>query len=1048
MKVGYTPIVRTEISDTIEKNLGKRIIFIYGNKGSGKSFIAKAIAKNDKLNKKIDEEFFYKCVTKAEKENDNQIFSYDSFLSNILINFKYYKYITADANFERKQDDLKESLKNDTRRIFFVFDDFDRLPSEDGENIVNFLKNTFNSSNYNVIITSTEKLEYCTNDSKRIYEKKIETLKYPDFERICERYIDTIQNTTFKKNIITIRKEVGEKDFYNCIWNKIDKDLCLMKDMLQDIEYEICNEKDFTNIKSKFYSLLANYHIERGALLKKILKSLKTTDKKILYTISFFEKPVSIRILKEISNIKDSEIRDFEINCMGQNRFDGFLHKHKDNTYNKYFVERPLKKILREEINDKDFPYSTCINNWIKHYINETNDIAKKLDYDLSGLDNIEDEFDNISRVLDYCYNKKERWQDYYSISDNIWYFCELKNKDIDEYHHKRYLIAKKLNDNYKIFDSALHYCNISCKINISDEIKNPLSSNAHQCFDELEKLKTSNSVHSKRFINKFEYTLGLQHYGNNEFNSANCKFILCEKELPEIIRQEKNIKEKNQLIKDFISTVKWHSNCFYKDICKDRSLINTKEKEFEKLSLNIDKAIAYELNNRINYSRVIVNIIMHRIKILLLFNLNEKNKAIVRNDYAVLEDLENSVIKDDLILKQLYKEVCDELDKYDLRKQIKLEDYKRINNYSLDDSTQEKIIPILKETKELFLKAIKKESRANGKVSLTAMPDLGLANNITRMSGGFFTGMFLEWESEIPIVPIDTTINSCGVAIYLLKNKMSVKNFEKCFVNVDKKIKEELGYNWNFQRGNHFITLGKLENGRYCIVMHASADEYKKDMGDKSLYPPGNDEEYERIWYSKDIKTVRSTSNKNRYLRYLYGDAAKKFISIAIRLEIINHIRMKEISEYLFRDYIDKELIFIPHYGMPNKNSIAIGCSWKKEKSVLLTAPGKDIYIIKPSLFNDDEKWLTPHGLGVSATIDSIKYQNGLYVNNKLLKTPEDVKEIKGRSIRCRNDDDEAFKAHMGITLTMCKGEIDNDNIIHPIATLSTEGFNKYVRN
>ena len=132
----------------------------------------------------------------------------------------------------------------------------------------------------------------------------------------------------------------------------------------------------------------------------------------------------------------------------------------------------------------------------------------------------------------------------------------------------------------------------------------------------------------------------------------------------------------------------------------------------------------------------------------------------------------------------------------------------------------------------------------------------------------------------------------------------------------------------------------------------------------------------------------------------------------------------------------------------MPNKNSIAIGCSWKKEKSVLLTAPGKDIYIIKPSLFNDDEKWLTPHGLGVSATIDSIKYQNGLYVNNKLLKTPEDVKEIKGRSIRCRNDDDEAFKAHMGITLTMCKGEIDNDNIIHPIATLSTEGFNKYVRN
>ena len=70
----------------------------------------------------------------------------------------------------------------------------------------------------------------------------------------------------------------------------------------------------------------------------------------------------------------------------------------------------------------------------------------------------------------------------------------------------------------------------------------------------------------------------------------------------------------------------------------------------------------------------------------------------------------------------------------------------------TFSDNTQKAIMPHLKITEQLVSSALEKETGKECNVEITAMPDLGLANNSLRMRGGFFTGMFIEWLSLIHI--------------------------------------------------------------------------------------------------------------------------------------------------------------------------------------------------------------------------------------------------------------------------------------------------------
>lgn len=356
----------------------------------------------------------------------------------------------------------------------------------------------------------------------------------------------------------------------------------------------------------------------------------------------------------------------------------------------------------------------------------------------------------------------------------------------------------------------------------------------------------------------------------------------------------------------------------------------------------------------------------------------------------------------------------------------------------TLSDDMQKAILPHLLLTEKLVKKAIERETKKEGCVTITAMPDLGLANNPIRMNGGFFTGMYIEWKADIPFVPVDATVNSCGVSIFALKRPLSPAEF-LAGVERAKEQAGKFGYRWNFERGNHFIILCQTCKNEYFAVLHASADEYKKSLPDHALYPvPG-------VWYEPEIKTVLSESS-GRYLRYLVKSPAKRFISIARQLETINRERMRTFAEWVFGNELADELYYVPHYGMPTESSIAIGCSWSPQKSVLLTAPGKDFFLIE----NNEpgaSSWLVPHGFGAVVPNPVISYnQQGLHINGMLITDEETVAALPGKGIRNVHSKDEEIEKQVDHILRRVNAKVVNR--IKPLMTISKDGFAVHERD
>lgn len=365
----------------------------------------------------------------------------------------------------------------------------------------------------------------------------------------------------------------------------------------------------------------------------------------------------------------------------------------------------------------------------------------------------------------------------------------------------------------------------------------------------------------------------------------------------------------------------------------------------------------------------------------------------------------------------------------------------------TLQDHTQEAILPHLNVTEQLMACALEKENGHACNVEIAAMPDLGLANNSTRMRGGFYTGMFVKWDTDIPFVPIDATVNSCGVTVFLLNNIIEPQAlFER--IKEAKRKAEAVGYNWNFERGNHFITLCRDDFEKYYLVMHASADEYKKNIRGQALYPT------DLVWYHDDIKVIFDNA-KNRVLRYIVGKSADKFISVATGLEAINQNRMLYIADAIAGNDIKQELLYVPHYGMPSENSIAIGCSWKSQKSILLSVPGSDMYIVRnaddrvgdnidDNVGADKKNWLMPHGFGAQITNPVIVYQGGeLYINRMRITCDEDVALLKEKEIRCAKSDTNQVHYHVDKILEAMSARITNR--LHPIAMVNKDGFVVY---
>lgn len=312
------------------------------------------------------------------------------------------------------------------------------------------------------------------------------------------------------------------------------------------------------------------------------------------------------------------------------------------------------------------------------------------------------------------------------------------------------------------------------------------------------------------------------------------------------------------------------------------------------------------------------------------------------------------------------------------------------MKDLTLGDNTQIQLAQHLEITEQLLAKAVSMISGSEQTAQIYLMPDLGLPLNIGRIHGGFYTGALYTWTSTIPFVPIDTTVNSCGVSVFrVTKGYKSKDEFNQRIKFAINKTKDT-SYKWNFASGNHFINYCETEGsdnirpGKY-MVLHSSASEFKNQYN--GLYPTqGN-------WYSDKIKVIRFNS---RYLRFIEGKTAEQFIKLARMLTEFNQIRHRFFADLLAdRSNLDEEIVNVQHYGMPSDNSVAIGCQWfcAPDIYLLLTAPERPMYFVKvkrggENVVNLDgqEYLLSPHGLGVRSSRElNIKYgENSLTINNK----------------------------------------------------------------
>ena len=377
------------------------------------------------------------------------------------------------------------------------------------------------------------------------------------------------------------------------------------------------------------------------------------------------------------------------------------------------------------------------------------------------------------------------------------------------------------------------------------------------------------------------------------------------------------------------------------------------------------------------------------------------------------------------------------------------------ITNFSLNDNTQKEILKHLETTSKLLSKVGTELSETQKESMIYAMPDLGIAQNGTRMIGGFFTGACYTWDSDVPFVPVDATVNVCGTTVYKLNQRITVQEFQKRLDNVMKNRETYLKYvsthlpsqildlidleksdkfYWNYNVGNHFAILAEqnddnseLAKGQYMIV-HASAIELKKDNLKYGLYP------IEGNWYYDDIQTVYD-DRENRYLRYIYGKKATQFAELANMLQKINKDRNRYFCKTVLGELAGEEVINLSHYGMPVNNAVCIGCQWEQEDFTLLTAPGNDIFLVHPNLIapntvelSNKKITLTPHGCGVMLknSSDTIEYlDDGILIGNKHFKKGESINIGNDVTVRTKGMNSISVKQHIETILEKCPGTI-----------------------
>jgi hypothetical protein len=301
------------------------------------------------------------------------------------------------------------------------------------------------------------------------------------------------------------------------------------------------------------------------------------------------------------------------------------------------------------------------------------------------------------------------------------------------------------------------------------------------------------------------------------------------------------------------------------------------------------------------------------------------------------------------------------------------------------DDLAQTGLLEHLAQTEHLLRQELRKIDHT-ADCEVIAAADLGIPYDAIRLSGGFATGCFVQWNCRIPVVPIDITMNIDTSSVFWV-SESSIDCFtKKNLSTVRDKIEMRTGYEWNFDEGNHFITLTQEElSGCFAIIIHSNEREFKNQYN--GLCPTDNN------WFARDVVV----SDDGR-LRLLVGRPAEIFVSTSHMLEPYNIARHRFVLHELLSGLgqIEDEL-HVHHYYMPSISSAALGCYIVPpgQRVPIFSQPGKPIimYAGYPGGPNTvqiegQERCVIPHGFGIGLDRplhliirrDEFEFQDSIY--------------------------------------------------------------------
>lgn len=624
-------IIRTELKQKIENAIAEqKIVFLSGITGTGKSFIAKTIAQEFFDNNLDEYELAIWSGCGDEKASINDI------MSNILMacGVKNTGNMTKDDKFKTAEDYMKKC------KGILVIDEFECVPirGNNAEEVIHFITERV-PKNWIVIVTCTKRLNLYRKAIKvtnRFREIKVEKLSFEEWVELSNTRAESLGDI----------KEAKEA-FPNL--DRFVYELCkgnayVMMHVLASVSEKLLTGTSFDRIKNE-YDLL---DIDEGSyqvVFEKTLKDLPENCISLLISMSLFATPVAPSLLSLISGVDGveadasvktgSDLEQSISRCHNLYMIDRYI---KDEKF-RFCLPEMLQPILSRILKDNEKEYASIVERWITYYIQYSYKIGFCFDdfNRLSELDNDSNarEIDNILRVLKYC-QSMERWEDFYTISENTKYFFYtrgISGEGKESIHYKRAYAARQLGHLEDEFDSLLYHCNVMCKAKSWRDIE--------ECFTRMDELLKIVESIPERNKEKYKYLIALYQFFSGNTDKAIGLFKEYEKNIKCIMSKYGEESCDKMLIHDYVASLRWHCECILKQISFVQSV---EEKEAIAFEMNdmLDEAI--RLSRTVNFERAIVHSLLIKIKIsfelrcskeeaLRLFNQLDRYKMIIAND-------------------------------------------------------------------------------------------------------------------------------------------------------------------------------------------------------------------------------------------------------------------------------------------------------------------------------------------------------------------------------------------------------------------------------